>query len=77
MAFANSNGADGAKLVEAMKSFGVNTKASRARQLSDAYKVDGVPAIGVNGRFYTSGSLAGSNERAVAVADHLIRLSRS
>ena len=77
LAFANGNGADGAKLVEAMKSFGVNTKASRARQLADAYKVDGVPAIGVNGRFYTSGSLAGSNERAVAVADYLIRLSRS
>jgi len=35
-----------------------------------------VPAVGVHGRFYTSGSLAGSHERAVAVADFLIQLAR-
>ena len=76
VAFANANGADGAKLGEAMKSFGVNTKANRARQLTDAYKIDGVPAMGINGRFYTSAALSGSHERAVAVADYLIQLVR-
>jgi thiol:disulfide interchange protein DsbA len=43
-----------------------------AKQLSAAYKIDGVPAIGVHGRYYTAGSLTGSNERALAVADFLI-----
>ena len=62
--------------VEAMKSFSVNTKANRARQLTDAYKIDGVPALGINGRFYTSAALSGSHERAVAVADFLIQLAR-
>ncbi len=77
IALANANGADGAKLAEAMKSFSVSTKANRAKQLADAYKIDGVPAIGINGRFYTSATLAGSHERAVAVADFLIQLSRT
>jgi thiol:disulfide interchange protein DsbA len=76
-AFGKENGLDGDKLIAAMKSFGVNTKASRARQLSDAYKIDGVPALGVQGRFYTSGSLAGGLERMVAVADFLIARARA
>ena len=74
--FARDNGADGDRLVQAMKGFSVSTKATRAKQLADAYKIDGVPAVGVHGRFYTSGSLAGSHERAVAVADFLIQLAR-
>jgi protein dithiol oxidoreductase (disulfide-forming) len=76
-AFGNESGLDGAKLVATMKSFGVNTKAARARQLTDAYKIDGVPALGVQGRFYTSGSLAGSLDRMVAVAEFLIARSRA
>jgi protein dithiol oxidoreductase (disulfide-forming) len=75
-AFVTGNGLDGAKFADAFKSFGVNTKATRAKQLAEAYKIDGVPAIGVNGRFYTSGSLAGSNERSLAVADFLIQRAR-
>lgn len=75
-AFAKDNGIDGAKLADAMKSFGVSTKANRAKQLADAYKIDGVPALGIHGRFYTSASLAGTHERAVAVADFLIQLAR-
>ena len=41
-------------------------------QLQDAYKVEGVPALGIAGRYYTDGSLAGSMERALQVADYLI-----
>ena len=76
MAFVTSNGLDATKFGEAFKSFGVNTKVSRAKQLSAAYKIDGVPALGIHGRFYTSGSLAGSNERALAVANFLIQRAR-
>jgi protein dithiol oxidoreductase (disulfide-forming) len=75
-AFGTENGIDGAKLVATMKGFGANTKAARARQLSEAYKIDGVPAIGIQGRYFTSGSLAGSHERMVAVAEYLIGRSR-
>lgn len=74
--FAAANGVDGAKFASAMRSFSVNTKVNRARQLTDAYKIDGVPAVGVQGRFYTSASLAGTHQRALAVTDHLIQLAR-
>ena len=76
-AFGTENGLDGAKLVATMKSFSVNTKASKARQITDAYKIDGVPALGVQGRWFTSGSLAGSLERMVVVADYLIGRART
>jgi thiol:disulfide interchange protein DsbA len=74
--FGKDNGVDGDRLVQAMKGFSVSTKATRAKQLTDAYKIDGVPAVGVHGRFYTAASLAGSHERAVQVADFLIQLAR-
>jgi len=75
-AFVVANGLDGDKFNAAFKSFGVNTKANRAKQLSEAYKIDGVPALGVQGRFYTAPSLAGSHERAIAVADFLLQRAR-
>jgi thiol:disulfide interchange protein DsbA len=75
-AFMSKNGVDGAKFVEVLNSFGVQTKARQAKQLAEAYKIDGVPAIGVHGRFYTSGSLAGSPEQSLRVTDFLIERSR-
>jgi thiol:disulfide interchange protein DsbA len=77
-AFIKENGGDAAKFMDSYKGFSVNTKATRAKQLSDAYKIDGVPAIGVHGRFYTSASLPGngSHERMLAVAEFLIQRSR-
>ena len=73
---AGAAGVDKAKFADSFKSFQVNTKATKARQLSDAYKVDGVPMLGIHGRYFTSASLAGNHERALAVADFLIQLSR-
>lgn len=75
-ALMTKNGLDGAKFVEVMNSFGVQTKARQAKQLAEAYKIDGVPALGVQGRFYTSGSLAGSPEQSLRVTDFLIERSR-
>ena len=76
VAFVAANGVDGEKFKAAFKSFSVATKCNRAKLLSDAYKIDGVPALGINGRFYTSGALAGSHERSFAVADFLIQRAR-
>ena len=52
------------------------TKARRATQLQDAYKVEGVPALGVAGRFYTDGDLAGNMDRALQVTDYLVAEAR-
>ena len=76
-AFMQKNGVDGAKFAEVFDSFAVvSGKVPEGNRLVAAYKIDGVPALGVQRRFYTSGSLAGSNERSLAVADHLIQRVR-
>lgn len=76
-AFLVANGVDGAKFTEAFKSFNVANKVSKGKQLSNAYKIDGVPALGIGGRYYTSATLAGTHERATAVADWLIQRTRT
>ena len=65
-------GVDKTKFLEQYNSFSVATKASRATQLQNAYKIDGVPALGVAGRYWTDGSMAKSLERALQVVDHLV-----
>ncbi len=76
IAWAEKQGLNKAKFSELYNSFPVNLKARKATQLQDAFKVDGVPALGVAGRYYTSGTLAGNMERALTVTDHLIALAR-
>lgn len=76
IAFLKAQGVDTARFAELSKSFSVQTKMRQAKQLTDAYDIDGVPALGVHGRFYTAGSLAGDNVRALAVADMLIARAR-
>jgi len=70
--FLKANGVDADKVLETMKSFSVATKVRQARALADGYGLDGVPLLGIAGRWRTSPGLAGSHERALAVADALI-----
>lgn len=70
--WAKTVGADGAKIVDAMKSFSVATKLRQSKTLADGYRIEGVPTLGIQGRFMTSPSIAGTAERALAVADQLI-----
>jgi len=67
-AFMAKNGLDATKFMEAFASFTTQSKIKRAAAL-----VDGVPAIGIHSRYYTSGTLAGGNGRSLAVADYLIQ----
>jgi thiol:disulfide interchange protein DsbA len=69
-------GIDRAKFLEVYNAFGVAGKARRAAQLQDAYQVDGVPSLGIAGKYFTSGSLAQTLPRSLQVADHLIAQSR-
>jgi thiol:disulfide interchange protein DsbA len=67
-AFVSANGLDAAKFMDTYKGFTVASKFKQARQLADAYKIDGVPTIGIHGRFLTSPSLGGSCEHALRVS---------
>lgn len=70
-------GVDKAKFTEQFNSFSVATKVARATQLQNAYKLEGVPALGVAGRFLTDGSMAKSMDRALTVVEFLAAQVRS
>ncbi len=65
-------GVDKAKFMEQYNSFSAATKASRATQLQNAYKIDGVPALGVAGRYWTDGVMAKGMEHALQVVEFLL-----
>ncbi len=75
-AWVEKQGVDGKKFAETAKSFGVASKLKRAVQLQNEFRVEGVPSLGIAGRYYTDGSLAGNMERALKVAESLIAQSR-
>ncbi len=76
-AFMAKNGVDAAKFMSFYNGFSVQTKARQAAQLAQAYKLDGVPSIGIAGKYFTSATLAGSPQQSLAVADYLIQQSRA
>lgn len=71
-AWAAASGADATRILDAMKSFGIAGKLAKARQLAQGYGIDGVPTIGVHGRWMTSPSISGSPDRALSVTNQLI-----
>jgi len=70
-AWVAKQGVDKGKFMEQFNSFAVANKATKGTQLQNAYKVEGVPAIGVAGRFYTDGTFAKSMDRALVIAEFL------
>lgn len=77
LAWAQKNGLDRVKFQELYGSFSVSAKTRRAVQLQEAYQVQGVPSLGVAGRYYTDGQLAGNMNRALEVVDYLVAQARS
>jgi thiol:disulfide interchange protein DsbA len=74
--FMGKNGVDPRRFEETMNSFGVGGKVQQATRLAEGYGIEGTPAIGVDGRWLTSGSMAGSNAASLAVADYLVGLAK-
>ena len=76
-AFMKKNGVDPVKFMSFYNGFSVQTRARQAVQLAQAYKIDGVPALGIAGKYFTSATLAGSPQRSLAVTDYLIQRARA
>ena len=74
--WAGRHGLDKVKFGEHYNSFTVQTKARRAAQIQDAYKVEGVPALGIAGRFYTDATMTGTMEKALQITEYLIAEAR-
>lgn len=72
LAFVTAQGVDGARYTAALKSQEVGQRAIAAKRLADAYRIDGVPSLGIQGRYVTAPALAGGQAQALAVADALI-----
>lgn len=70
------HGVDRKQFLDTYASFAVRTRMRKAASLSDAYRVDGVPAFAVNGKWFTSPSMAGGNAQALRVLDQLIERER-
>ena len=66
-----SQGIDRNTFLATYRSFAVVSKARAARQMADAYRIDGVPTIVMQGRYVTSPSIAGTKAKAIAVMDYL------
>jgi len=67
---------DTKKFAAAYRSFGVEGKLKRAAQLTQAYKIEGVPSMAVNGKYVVITDNIKSFEQMLAVADYLIDRTR-
>lgn len=76
-AFASANGLDAKKLTDAMSGFAISSKARQATQTASSYRIDGVPALAVQGRYLTSPEKANGDEAALQVVDALIRKAKT
>jgi thiol:disulfide interchange protein DsbA len=76
LAFAGESGLDVAKVKDAWNSFGVQVKMRQAKQTCDDYGIHSTPMLAIQGRFETEPSMAGSNEKVLAVTDWLVNRVR-
>lgn len=67
-------GVDGKKFTDTYNSFGVNSKVKRADQMAQAFKISGVPALAVEGKYLVGGK---DFNEALAITDSLISKVRS
>jgi thiol:disulfide interchange protein DsbA len=75
-AFVAKHGVDPSAFLNTMRSFAVAGKVKQAFALATGYQIEGTPALGIDGRWLTSGAMAGSNPRSLAVAEFLVQLAK-
>ena len=64
------------KYKAAYKSFGVESRLRRATQMTQSYKIDGVPTFAVQGRFVISATLNNEPRQLLSVTDSLVGEAR-
>jgi thiol:disulfide interchange protein DsbA len=72
-----ANGIDRKQWLDLFNSFSVATRANKSMQTWRAYKIDGTPALAVEGKWVTAPSMVGTREGALAVMDFLIQRGRA
>ena len=70
--FFAEHGVDRERFRSTFNSFAVNSKVSRARELTRRYGIDGTPAVVVNGKYRTGPGMTGTFEALIDVVDFLV-----
>ena len=71
-----AQGIDGKKFADAYNSFGVISKVKRADQMAQSYKIQGVPAMAVDGKYLVTGKEIKGLPDLVLLTDQVIDLAR-
>jgi protein dithiol oxidoreductase (disulfide-forming) len=71
--FFAAHGVNESQFHEAFNSFVVDAKMRQAPLMASRYGITGVPAIIINGKYKTNGTLAGSHEKMIEVMNNLIK----
>ena len=71
-AWVGKHGVDVAKFTAAFRSFGVNTNVGQAEQQSEDYRIPGVPALTIDGKYMVNGDQA----KMLTTSDQLIAMER-
>ncbi len=74
--WAVAQGLDRKAFTDHFKSFGVRTAMTKGTREMNDFGVDGVPMIGVAGKYLTAPSMAGSNQAALDLVDKMIANER-
>ncbi len=67
-----AQGVDSKKFADAYNSFGVISKARRADQMAEAYRIQGVPAMAVDGKYLVTGKDAKGHAEIIALTNQVI-----
>jgi len=67
---------DPKKFNDTLRSFGVQSKTRRATQVTLAYKIDGTPAMAVNGRYTVSADQGKTQQGMLAAVNSLVEMAR-
>ncbi len=72
-----AQGVDARKFTDAFNSFGVISKVKRADQMVQAYKIQGVPALAVDGKYLVTGKEGKGFTELISLTDQVINKARS
>ena len=75
-AWLGKQGVDTKKFAAAYRSFSVESRIKRAAQLTQAYKIDAVPSMAVNGKYVVITGNIKSLEQLLGISDYLLERSR-
>ncbi len=72
-----AQGVDRQQVLDAWDSFGVETNLNRYQQNLRRYMVSSTPSMAVNGRYYITMDMAGSQEQLIRIVDFLVEKERN